>query len=115
MHDPRIWGPDVKEFKPERFMGEKAKELPDPSSLSFGFGKRCVSRNLMNTYCSALATSVIRAWIHYIILTNRTTGGLYTGYAPGGFWPSAKVVLSLQRHWERMTYCRWTEKRFHTP
>jgi cytochrome P450 len=43
LQDARIWGFDVRKFKPERFMHGRAKDLPDPSSISFGFGKRCVS------------------------------------------------------------------------
>jgi hypothetical protein len=37
--DPRLWGDDTNNFKPERFLAEGAK-LPDPESLAFGFGRR---------------------------------------------------------------------------
>lgn len=68
MHDPRIWGSDVEEFKPERFMGDNAKTLPEPSSLSFGFGKRCVSYNIMSSACNLSIMVMIHARIHYMQL-----------------------------------------------
>lgn len=40
MKDPRTWGPDAQEFKPERFLKEDSNKLPDVLSLVFGFGKR---------------------------------------------------------------------------
>jgi len=43
MRDPRIWGEDAECFKPERFLPEynpNARNLPDMSSLPFGFGLR---------------------------------------------------------------------------
>jgi cytochrome P450 len=43
LRDPRLWGDDANDFKPERFLVESnphAKELPDVGSLPFGFGRR---------------------------------------------------------------------------
>ncbi|CAG8585722.1 14517_t:CDS:2, partial [Acaulospora colombiana] len=40
--DPRIWGDDADVFRPERFLEESAKDLPDISMIPFGFGKRYV-------------------------------------------------------------------------
>lgn len=40
LRDPRVWGPDADTFRPERFLGEEAKNLPDISSIPFGFGNR---------------------------------------------------------------------------
>jgi len=44
LRDPRLWGEDANEFKPERFLAEynpHVGELPDVS-CAFGFGRRCV-------------------------------------------------------------------------
>jgi len=43
MRDPRIWRDDRNQFKPERFLTPDAKDLPDPTSTVFGFGRRFVS------------------------------------------------------------------------
>lgn len=40
MIDPRLWGDDVKEFKPERFLAPNASSLPDVEGMTFGFGRR---------------------------------------------------------------------------
>ena len=38
--DPRYWGVDVKEFKPERWINEKGKLIKEPGAfLAFGIGK----------------------------------------------------------------------------
>jgi cytochrome P450 len=45
MRDPRVWGDDAEEFKPERFLSEvnpRVFELPDASMVPFGFGRRSV-------------------------------------------------------------------------
>ncbi|KIM24678.1 hypothetical protein M408DRAFT_26799 [Serendipita vermifera MAFF 305830] len=43
MRDPRIWGEDSQEFKPERFLDVDSDKLPDMGSVPFGFGRRRVS------------------------------------------------------------------------
>jgi hypothetical protein len=63
MKDPRIWGKDVQLFKPERFLGEQANNLPDVLSIPFGFGKRYVIDALNDhpTFLAAFSDfSVIR-------------------------------------------------------
>jgi cytochrome P450 len=43
LRDPRLWGNDANEFKPERFIAKdnaQAEQLPDVSSIPFGFGRR---------------------------------------------------------------------------
>lgn len=42
LHDPRIWGEDVTKFDPSRFLSDDSKgsELPDPTNILFGFGRR---------------------------------------------------------------------------
>jgi cytochrome P450 len=57
LRDPRIWGPDADTFRPERFIGDGSKNLPDVSSVAFGFGKRCVGDGIrqqwsLNMICS---------------------------------------------------------------
>lgn len=42
LHNPQDY-PNPDEFKPERFLGEDGlfnPEVPDPSLLAFGFGRR---------------------------------------------------------------------------
>ncbi|KIM28322.1 hypothetical protein M408DRAFT_139912 [Serendipita vermifera MAFF 305830] len=39
LNDPRIWG-DPETFRPERFLGDDAKSLPNPLNVTFGFGNR---------------------------------------------------------------------------
>ncbi|KAJ9142647.1 putative Cytochrome P450 benzoate 4-monooxygenase [Pleurostoma richardsiae] len=44
--DPRVWGPDSLEFKPERWLGDKSGEL-EASFLGFSYGPRaCIGRNV---------------------------------------------------------------------
>lgn len=43
MRDPRVWGEDANQFKPERFLKEynpRADDLPDAGTIPFGFGRR---------------------------------------------------------------------------
>ena len=43
LRDPRLWGEDGDQFKPERFLSEfnpRAKDLLDVNSVVFGFGRR---------------------------------------------------------------------------
>ncbi|KIM24701.1 hypothetical protein M408DRAFT_331670 [Serendipita vermifera MAFF 305830] len=49
MRDPRIWGEDSVLFKPDRFLGPNSKDLPDPTTITFGFGRRiCPGRFFAN-------------------------------------------------------------------
>jgi cytochrome P450 len=62
MKDPRVWGEDGHEFKPERFLSEDAKSFPDVLSLVFGFGKRyvpCLLASLFSVlYCGTSCTEI---------------------------------------------------------
>ncbi|KAK1227299.1 hypothetical protein PQX77_009716 [Marasmius sp. AFHP31] len=52
MHDETIYGPDVMDFEPERFLKKEGKVLPpNPETFVFGFGRRiCPGRYFaMNT------------------------------------------------------------------
>ena len=46
-HDPEVYtDPDV--FRPERFIAENGETLPpDPRTLVFGFGRRCVFLSIL--------------------------------------------------------------------
>ncbi|KIM28319.1 hypothetical protein M408DRAFT_69838 [Serendipita vermifera MAFF 305830] len=39
LSDPKVWG-DPENFRPERFLTEEAKSLPNPLLVTFGFGMR---------------------------------------------------------------------------
>lgn len=49
-HDP-VFFPDPDTFRPERFMGDQAQDVPfaDPSQLVFGFGRRYVPCRFLDT------------------------------------------------------------------
>ena len=38
LHDEKMFGPNPEEFRPERFL---VPGIADPSSIAFGFGRRC--------------------------------------------------------------------------
>ncbi|KAL4252643.1 Bifunctional cytochrome P450/NADPH--P450 reductase [Abortiporus biennis] len=43
--DPKVWGPDAEEFKPERMLDGKFEAMPPNSWQPFGFGMRgCIGR-----------------------------------------------------------------------
>ncbi|KAF9264569.1 putative CyP450 monooxygenase [Marasmius fiardii PR-910] len=48
LHDENLYGPDVEEFNPNRFMKQPEKDLPPhPDEFAFGFGRRaCPGRYL---------------------------------------------------------------------
>ena len=46
-HNEDVWGPDVNEFKPERFLPENAHNIPEGAFRAFEMGKRdCLGQNL---------------------------------------------------------------------
>ncbi|PVG02534.1 cytochrome P450 [Serendipita vermifera] len=60
LRDPRIWGDDADVFRPERFLEESTKDLPDISMVPFGFGKRiCPGRWMAERLGSVLLTSIL--------------------------------------------------------
>lgn len=44
LNDSRIWGQDSADFNPDRFLSknESGLDLPDPTWIPFGFGRRYV-------------------------------------------------------------------------
>ncbi|KAH8103122.1 cytochrome P450 [Cristinia sonorae] len=47
MNDPKVWGEDAREFKPERLMDGKFEKLPPNAWQPFGYGSRaCIGRAL---------------------------------------------------------------------
>ncbi|KIM31145.1 hypothetical protein M408DRAFT_21236 [Serendipita vermifera MAFF 305830] len=66
LRDPRIWGEDSTEFKPERFLPEfnpHANELKDVESSVFGFGRRiCPGRYLAERNGIIYAAAIMSAY-----------------------------------------------------
>ncbi|KAG8771684.1 hypothetical protein FRC15_003263 [Serendipita sp. 397] len=66
LRDPRRWGEDAHEFKPERFLPEfnpDANELPNVESIVFGFGRRiCPGRHLAERNGMMFAAAVLSAY-----------------------------------------------------
>jgi cytochrome P450 len=61
MRDPRVWGDDAEEFKPERFLPEvnpRASELLDASTVPFGFGRRLVLTRSFDKAAQSQLTSL---------------------------------------------------------
>ncbi|KAL5069858.1 hypothetical protein RYX36_020745 [Vicia faba] len=87
-HDPKLWGEDVNEFKPERFMDDVNGGCKHKMGyLPFGFGGRmCVGRNLtfmeykivLTTLLSNFSFKVSPSYHHSpaIMLSLRPTHGL---------------------------------------
>ncbi|PVI07266.1 cytochrome P450 [Periconia macrospinosa] len=45
MHDPKVWGPDANEYRPERFLNGGYENLPPNAFKAFGDGPRaCIGR-----------------------------------------------------------------------
>ncbi|KAI0600171.1 cytochrome P450 [Biscogniauxia sp. FL1348] len=57
--DPKIWGDDLEEFKPERMMGGKYKELPRNSFKPFGNGMRACIGRAVATQESIMAVALL--------------------------------------------------------
>ncbi|KAG8810764.1 hypothetical protein FS842_003152 [Serendipita sp. 407] len=66
LRDPRLWGNDADEFKPERFIPKhnpRWNELPDVHSIAFGFGRRvCPGRYMAERSWLMLSASVMAAY-----------------------------------------------------
>jgi cytochrome P450 len=61
-HDPALWGPDVLQFRPERFAHSIHGGCKHRMGfLPFGFGRRiCVGRNLMATEYKVVIGLILR-------------------------------------------------------
>ncbi|KIM31146.1 hypothetical protein M408DRAFT_327438 [Serendipita vermifera MAFF 305830] len=66
LRDPRLWGEDSTDFKPERFLPEfnpRANELKDVESSVFGFGRRiCPGRYLAERNGIVYAAAILSAY-----------------------------------------------------
>jgi len=90
MHrDPKVWGPDAKEFRPERWLQTKSAEqekLINKAYIPFGYGKRnCIGRNL------GLMEVLICLFVLY------STSELKYSLAPG-FEPKLGAMMTLSWH-----------------
>ena len=63
LHNPHLY-PDPTEFRPERFLPRKGKQIDqDPRTICFGFGRRLVGLNLdVMFYPYALLFSICPGW-----------------------------------------------------
>ncbi|KAG8797738.1 hypothetical protein FRC17_007658, partial [Serendipita sp. 399] len=66
LRDPRKWGEDADEFKPERFLPEynpRTSENPSVESIVFGFGRRvCPGRHLAERNGMMFAAAMLSAY-----------------------------------------------------
>ncbi|XP_055333697.1 cytochrome P450 2C15-like [Paramacrobiotus metropolitanus] len=60
-HDPKHWGPDANEFKPERFLDSEGRVLNPPSFMPFSIGKRhCPGESLARMEVFLFVTNVLQ-------------------------------------------------------
>lgn len=66
LRDPEIWGADADKYNPNRFLSQfnpRVKDLPDMSSVPFGFGRRiCPGRHLAERITLIFAAAVLSAY-----------------------------------------------------
>ncbi|KAG8833045.1 hypothetical protein FRC17_000111 [Serendipita sp. 399] len=66
LRDPRKWGEDAHEFKPERFLPEynpRAGEMPSVESIVFGFGRRiCPGRHFAHRNGMMFAAAMLSTY-----------------------------------------------------
>lgn len=66
LRDPELFGDDANDYNPNRFLpafNPRAKELPDMSTIPFGFGKRiCPGRYLAERICLMISAAILSAY-----------------------------------------------------
>ncbi|PVG00533.1 cytochrome P450 [Serendipita vermifera] len=96
LRDPRVWGPDAEEFKPERFLEEcnsNAKQLPDVESVNFGFGRRvCPGRYIAERNGLLYAASILST---YDIVPTQPEDALTTPFPESSNRPELNEPLAL--------------------
>ncbi|PVF96178.1 cytochrome P450 [Serendipita vermifera] len=66
LRDPRVFGDDADSYNPDRFLPEcnpRANEIPDPSLIPFGFGKRiCPGRHLAERIALMVSAAILSTY-----------------------------------------------------